>query len=57
MQLLLNTQKEQILQRIKEIFEQQENDVDFWVNLDEELKASIERWLSQSGRGEVKSHE
>jgi hypothetical protein len=54
--LLLNTQKEPILQRIKEIFEQEE-DVDFWDNLDEELKASIERGLSQSERGEVKSHE
>ena len=57
MRLLLNTQKEQVLQRIKEIFEQQEEDVDFWDNLDEELKASIERGLSQSERGEVKSHE
>ena len=54
--LLLNTQKEQVLLRIKDIFEQQE-DVDFWGNLDEELKASIERGLSQSERGEVRSHE
>ena len=56
MRLLLNTQKEQVLQRVKEIFEQEE-DVDFWDNLDEELKASIERGLSESDRGEVKSHE
>ncbi len=56
MRLLLNTQKEQVLQRIKEIFEH-EDDIDFWDNLDEDLKASIERGLSQSERGEVKSHE
>lgn len=56
MRLLLNTQKEQVLQRVKEIFEKEE-DVDFWDDLNEELKASIERGLSESGRGEVKSHE
>lgn len=56
MRLLLNTQKEQILIRIREIFEQEE-DADFWDKMDEELKASIERGLSQSDQGEVKSHE
>jgi len=56
MRLLRNTQKEQVLQRVKEIFEQEE-DVDFWDNLDEELKASIEKGLSESDRGETKSHE
>ena len=32
------------------------NESDFWEELDEDLKASIERGLSQSARGEVKSH-
>lgn len=56
MRLLLNTQKEHVLLRIKEVFEQEESP-DFWDELDEDLKSSIERGLSQSDRGEVKSHE
>ncbi len=33
------------------------NESDFWNELDPELKASIEKSLSQSTRGEVRSHE
>ena len=55
-QLLLNTQKEHVLVRLKEVFEQEE-DVDFWDELPANLKASIEHGLSQSADGQVKSHE
>ncbi len=55
MQLLLNTQKEQVLKQIEAIFEKEE--VDFWEELDPNLQASIERGLSQSAKGQVKSHE
>ena len=56
MQLLLNTKKESVLARLKEVFEQEE-DVDFWDELPVDLQASIERGLSQSANGQVKSHE
>ena len=55
MQRLLSTRKEWVLQRIKDIFEEEE--VDFWDELDDDLKASIDRGLDQSARGQVKNHE
>lgn len=56
MQLLLDTQKEQVLQRIKEIFDQ-ENELDFWDELSEEDQAAIDDGLDQLDRGEYVSHQ
>lgn len=49
-QRLLNTQKEDVLQRVKEVF--QEEDVDFWDTLNVEDKAAIDEGLAQLDRGE-----
>lgn len=54
--MLLETKKESVLKRLMEVFEQEEGS-DFWDGLEPELKASIERGLAQSAKGQVKSHE
>ena len=53
--LLLQTKKVSILTEIKKIFEQ-EKETDFYYNLTEAQKASIERGLLQIEKGEVISH-
>jgi len=55
-QQVLETPDEHVLKRISEVFEEESNQ-DFWDNLDEDLKASIERGIAQADKGEVKSHE
>ncbi|MEM9391888.1 MAG: hypothetical protein AAGA02_15525 [Bacteroidota bacterium] len=54
MQLLLNTQKEQILERIEAIFAQEE---DFWDELNAEDQAAINEGLSQLDEGQYVSHQ
>jgi predicted transcriptional regulator len=54
--LLLNTQKEQVLQRIKEIFEQEEG-IDFWDKLSSEDQAAINEGMKQLDKGQYVSHE
>lgn len=56
MKLLLNTQKEQVLQRIKEIFEQEEG-IDFWDGLNAEDQAAINEGIEQLDKGQYVSHE
>lgn len=56
MQQLLDTQKEQVLLRIKEIFDQ-ENEVDFWDELSEEDQSAINEGLDQLDKGEHVSHQ
>lgn len=56
MKLLLNTQKEQVLQRIKEVFEQEEG-IDFWDELNIEDQAAIEEGIEQLDKGQSVSHE
>lgn len=56
MQLLLDTQKEQVLQRIKEIFDQ-EDEADFWDELSEEDQAAINEGLDQLDGGKFVSHQ
>lgn len=55
MQLLLNTKKEEVLQRIKEVFEQE--GVDFWDELNAEDQAAINEGLEQLDKGQYVSHE
>ena len=56
MKLLLNTQKEQVLQRIKDIFEQEEG-VDFWDELIAEDQAAINEGIEQLDKGQHVSRE
>jgi predicted transcriptional regulator len=56
MRLLLNTQKEQVLQRIKEIFEQEEG-IDFWHELSAEDQAAIKEGMNQLDKGQHVSHD
>lgn len=55
MQLLLNTKKESVLLRIKQIFE--EESADWWTTLSTEEQAAITEGLQQAENGEVISHE
>ena len=54
-QLLLSTNQERILTRIKNVFEDEE--VDFWDSLSIEDKQAIEEGLDQSDRGEYVTEE
>ncbi len=56
MKLLLNTQKEQVLEKIKEIFEQEEG-IDFWDELNAEDKTAINEGVEQLDKGQHVSHE
>jgi len=56
MKLLLNTQQEQVLHRIKEIFEQEEG-IDFWDELTAEDQAAINEGIEQPDKGRHVSHE
>ncbi len=55
-QLMLSTKKEQVLARIKNIFEQ-EGDIDFWDSLNLEDQAAIDEGLDQLEKGQYISHE
>ena len=55
-ELLLNTNKISVLNRIKQIFEQEKED-DFHNKLSASQIASIKRGLSQIEKGQVVSHE
>ncbi len=55
MQLLLNTQKERVLTRLKEVFEEEE--VDFWDELNAEDQAAINEGLDQLDQSQHVSHE
>ena len=54
--LLLNTQKEQVLQRIKEVFEQEEG-IDFWDELNAQDQAAINEGIEQLDQGRHVPHE
>jgi predicted transcriptional regulator len=55
MQLLLNTNKIEVLQRVKEVFEKESED--FWDELTLEDQNAINEGLSQLDKGEYVSHE
>lgn len=55
MQLLLNTRKESILNKIKRIY--QEESLDWWTEMSSEEQAEVEEGLKQAENGEVVSHE
>ncbi|SIT96583.1 hypothetical protein SAMN05660493_01271 [Epilithonimonas bovis DSM 19482] len=55
MNLLLNTQKESVLEKIKDIF-RQEGSQDWWEELSKEEHQDIEVGLKDAENGQVKSH-
>ena len=55
MRLLLNTQKEEVLARIKAVFEQEE--VNFWDELSAGDQSAISEGLRQLDKGEHVSHQ
>lgn len=55
MKLLLNTQKESVLEKIKDIF-QKESSQDWWEEMNEEQHQDIELGLNEFENGQVKSH-
>jgi len=56
MKLLLNTQKESVLEKIKEIF-QKEYPQDWWEELSKEKHQEIELGLKEAENGQLKSHQ
>lgn len=52
---LLNTDDNGIINHIKAVFQTQSSD--WWADLPREVKASVERGLAQSERGETIPHE
>ena len=56
MKLLLNTQKESVLEKIKDIF-QKESSQDWWEEMNEEQHHDIELGLKEAENGQVKSHQ
>lgn len=55
MNLLLHTQKESVLEKIKDIF-QKESSQDWWEELSKEEHQDIEQGLNEFENGQVKSH-
>ena len=55
MNLLLHTQKESVLEKIKYIF-RQEASQDWWEELSKEEHQDIEQGLNEFENGQVKSH-
>jgi len=56
MKLLLNTQKESVLEKIKDIF-QKESSQDWWEEMNEEEHQDIEVGLKEAQNDSVKSHQ
>ena len=56
MNLLLHTQKESVLEKIKDIF-QKESSQDWWEEMNEEEHQDIELGLKEAENDQVKSHQ
>lgn len=54
MHLLLQTQKETLLAKVKKVFEDEQ--VDWWDEMDEEERKEVETGLAQADKGELTSH-
>lgn len=55
MHLLLQTQKETLLAKVKKVFEEEQ--VDWWDDMDEEERKEVETGLAQADKGELTSHD
>ena len=54
MHLLLQTQKETLLAKVKKVFEEEQ--VDWWDDMDEEERKEIETGLTEADKGELTPH-
>lgn len=54
MHLLLQTQKETLLAKVKKVFEDEQSD--WWDEMDEEERKEVETGLAQADKGELTSH-
>ena len=54
MHLLLQTQKESLLAKLKKVFEEEQ--LDWWHDMSKEEQKEIKEGLSQADKGEVVSH-
>ncbi len=55
MQLLLQTQKESLLAKLKKVFEEEESD--WWMAISEEEQIEIEKGIQQADKGELVSND
>jgi hypothetical protein len=55
MHLLLQTQKETLLAKVKKVFEDEQ--VDWWDDMNEEEQKEVETGLSEANKGELTSHD
>ena len=55
MHLVLQTQKETLLAKLKKVFEDEQ--VDWWDEMEEEEKKEIELGLAQADKGRLTSHD
>lgn len=55
MHLLLQTQKEGLLAKVKKVFE--DEGTDWWDDMDEEEKKEVETGLAEADKGELTSHD
>lgn len=54
MQLLLQTQKESVLEKLQQVFEEESKD--WWDDLDSDERKEIETGIEQADRGEYVEH-
>lgn len=54
MHLLLQTQKETLLAKVKKVFDDEQ--VDWWDEMDKEEKKEVGTGLAQADKGDLKSH-
>jgi len=54
MHLLLQTQKETLLAKLKKVFEEEQSD--WWDEMDEAEKKEIETGIAEADKGQLKSH-
>jgi len=55
MHLLLQTQKETLLAKVKKVFEDEQGD--WWEDLDEQEKIEINKGLSEANKEQLTSHD
>jgi len=53
-QLIINTEKPSILQKVEDVFK---NKADWWDKISEDERKSIEKGLAEADRGELIPHE
>ncbi len=55
MHLLLQTQKESLLAKVKKVFEDEQ--IDWWDEMDDEEQKEVQTGLAQADKGKLESHD